>query len=166
VHAQSQGEGRGSEFVVRFPLAADPAADGVPGEAVGPAVGLPAQRLLVVDDNRDAADSLAALLQLLGADVRVTYNGPDALAAIAREKPTAVLLDIGMPGMDGHEVARQVRRQAALEDLTLIALTGWGQEEDRRRSRDSGFDFHLIKPADLGALQTLLSSLQGGAQEL
>jgi CheY-like chemotaxis protein len=164
VHAQSAGEGRGSEFVIRLPLAAGAAAEGRPGESAGAVVGLPAERLLVVDDNRDAADSLAALLQILGADARTAYNGPDALAAIALEKPAAVLLDLGMPGMDGHEVARQIRRQPALADIALVALTGWGQEQDRRRARDAGFDFHLVKPADLSTLHALLQSIGSEAR--
>jgi signal transduction histidine kinase/ActR/RegA family two-component response regulator len=164
VHAQSAGEGRGSEFVIRLPLAAGAAAEGRPGESAGAVVGLPAERLLVVDDNRDAADSLAALLQILGADARTAYNGPDALAAIALEKPAAVLLDLGMPGMDGHEVARQIRRQPALADVALVALTGWGQEQDRRRARDAGFDFHLVKPADLSTLHALLQSIGSEAR--
>jgi CheY-like chemotaxis protein len=163
VRAHSPGEGRGSEFLIRLPLAGESPADRAPGQTASPNVALRARRVLVVDDNRDAADSLAGLLQLLGADARATYNGPDALAAIALEKPSAVLLDIGMPGMNGHEVARQIRRQPALGDVALIALTGWGQEQDRRRTRDAGFDFHLVKPPDLDALQTLLASLDSDA---
>ena len=175
VRAHSEGEGRGSEFVVRLPLAArstEPAASGestaggssdAGGEHTARAPGaLAARRVLVVDDNRDAADSLAALLQLTGAEVRVVYDGAEALAAMATYRPAAVLLDIGMPGMDGHEVARRIRRDAAARDVMLIALTGWGQEEDRRRSRASGFDHHLIKPVDVSVLEQVLSS-QGAA---
>jgi signal transduction histidine kinase len=160
VRANSEGPGRGSEFVVCLPMA------GVQNTAhgeerdPGPPTALAARRVLVVDDNHDAAESLAVLLKLLGAEVRVAHSGPDALEALEEYKPAAVLLDIGMPGMDGHEVARRIRCRPELRDVTLIALTGWGQEEDRHRSRSAGFDYHLIKPADVNALQTLLMSLQ------
>ena len=119
---------------------------------------LASRRVLVVDDNRDAAESLGMLLRLFGADVRVVYNGVDALEVLTEYTPAAVLLDIGMPKMDGHEVARQIRQRPELKDVTLIALTGWGQEEDRRLSRTAGFNHHLIKPADAGTLQSLLLS--------
>jgi signal transduction histidine kinase/ActR/RegA family two-component response regulator len=161
VQAYSEGAGRGSEFVVRLPLVAARHPTPVPGKAAGPSTVLASRRVLVVDDNRDAAESLGVLLKLLGADAHVVYNGPDALGALATYKPAAVLLDIGMPGMDGHEVARRIRQQAEFQDVTLIALTGWGQEEDRHRSQSAGFDYHLIKPADVNALQTLLMSLEG-----
>jgi len=116
-------------------------------------------RVLVVDDNRDAGDSLGKLLRLLGAEVRVVYDGPAALAALDEFAPAAVVLDLGMPGMDGCEVARQIRRHGRLHDVPLIALTGWGQEEDRRRSRQAGFDHHLVKPADMRALLGLLAAV-------
>jgi CheY-like chemotaxis protein len=114
-------------------------------------------RILVVDDSRDEAESLAMLLNLMGSDVRVAHDGPAALEAMSSYQPAVVLLDIGMPGMDGYEVARRARRQPGLKDVTLIALTGWGQEEDRRRCREAGFDHHLVKPVDLEALQALLA---------
>jgi signal transduction histidine kinase/CheY-like chemotaxis protein len=159
VRAFSDGEGRGSEFVLRLPLLERREGERDLECAVAPAVALVPRDILVVDDNRDAADSLHALLKLLGADVRVAYSGAEALAAIAARVPAAVLLDIGMPGMDGHEVARRVRLDPALAGVALIALTGWGQEQDRHRSRDSGFDHHLVKPLDLPMLQAMLSSL-------
>ena len=115
--------------------------------------------MLVVDDNRDAAKSMSLLLQLLGSEVRVAFSGPEALEAIAECKPAVVLLDSGMPGMDGYEVARRIPQQRELDDVTLIALTGWGQEDDRRRSASAGFDHHLTKPADIAALEALLVSL-------
>jgi CheY-like chemotaxis protein len=117
--------------------------------------------VLVVDDNRDAADSLGALLGLIGVEARVVYSGPDALAAVGEFHPAVVLLDLGMPGMDGYEVARRVRARADAGRVTLVALTGWGQDEDRRRSRAAGFDHHLTKPADVDALEALLRSLGG-----
>jgi CheY-like chemotaxis protein/two-component sensor histidine kinase len=118
---------------------------------------------LVVDDNRDAAESLGMLLTMLGATVHVSYSGADALKALATHRPSVVLLDIGMPEMDGYEVARRIRELPDFRDVTLIALTGWGQEKDRRRSRRAGFDFHLTKPANVDALETLLVSLEGRA---
>jgi len=158
VRAHSDGPGKGSEFVVRLPLAASPRPAGRAEPEPRPSTVLPARRVLVVDDNRDAAESLGMLLRLLGADVHVVYNGPDALEALTAYRPAVVLLDIGMPNMDGHEVARQIRQRPEFQDVTLIALTGWGQEEDRRLSQSAGFNYHLIKPADAGALQMLLMS--------
>jgi PAS domain S-box-containing protein len=159
VEAHSDGPGRGSEFVVRLPLPAAPRTDGPQAARLAPSE-FSTRRILVVDDNRDAAESLGMLMKLLGADVEVAFSGPDALAALAASKPEVVLLDIGMPGMDGHEVARRIRQQPELDDVVLIALTGWGQDEDRLRSQAAGFDHHLIKPVDLAALQALLGTLK------
>jgi len=158
VEANSEGPGRGSEFIVRLPLAEG--ARAAIEASHGPRLHnvLSPRRVLVADDNRDAADSLAMLLRLLGAEVRIVYNGPEALAVLDSYRPNVVLLDIGMPGMDGHEVARRIRRLPDFRDVLLIAMTGWGQEEDRRRSQKAGFDYHLIKPADVGALEALLMS--------
>ncbi len=157
VTAHSEGPGKGSEFVVRLPLAGEarPAA-AAPQAGEPPAAA--ARRILVVDDNRDAADSLGLLLRFLGHEVRVAHDGPAALEAARAWRPAVVLLDIGMPGMDGYAVARALRALPELEGVVLIALTGWGQEEDRRRSRAAGFDHHLIKPVDLEALQALLAA--------
>lgn len=126
----------------------------------GQAAIVPRRRVLVVDDNKDAADSLALLLKLIGADIRVAYNGADAIKASAEFKPDIVLLDIGMPEMDGHEVARRLRSQPQSENMILIALTGWGQEEDRRRSETAGFNQHLVKPPAIETLKTLLLSVE------
>ena len=158
VQAHSEGPGNGSEFVIRMPVAANPRPAGGVEPKPRPSTVLASRRVLVVDDNRDAAESLGMLLRLLGADVHVVYDGRDALEAVTAYRPAVVLLDIGMPNMDGHEVARQIRRQPEFQDVTLIALTGWGQEEDRRLSQTAGFNYHLIKPVDAGALQTLLIS--------
>ena len=165
VHVHSDGDERGSEFVVRLPLASVQ----VPtqpdsGESSAPALHA-SPKVLVVDDNRDAADSLGMLLGVLGTDFRIVYDGPSALAAVATYKPDVVLLDIGMPGMDGHEVARRIRQQPQAQNVTLVALTGWGQEEDRSRSEAAGFDRHLIKPADIGALKALFQTVleRGGS---
>jgi PAS domain S-box-containing protein len=159
VEARSEGLGKGSELIVRLPLAMEQPAPGAGPEPRESPV-LTARRILLIDDNRDAADSLALLLELLGAEVQAVYDGPSALAVLEACRPTAVLLDIGMPGMDGYEVARRIRQQPRLRDVPIIALTGWGQEEDRRRARDAGFDHHLIKPVDIEALQALLTSLE------
>lgn len=121
--------------------------------------GLQHRRILVVDDNTDAADTLAVLVELLGAEVHVARDGPAALVETESFHPHAVLLDIGMPGMNGYEVARRIRRMPGLETVRLIALTGWGEEEDRRLAQDSGFDHHLVKPVDVATLSTLLSRL-------
>jgi CheY-like chemotaxis protein len=153
----SEGEGRGSEFVVRLPVSGGAPSATLPA-APAARPGVRPRGVLVVDDNRDAADSLGSLLGQLGADVHVVYNGADALAAMGTYRPSVVLLDIGMPGMDGHEVARRIRSRPDSQDVTLIALTGWGQEQERHRARASGFDHHLIKPADLGALERLLGA--------
>jgi signal transduction histidine kinase/ActR/RegA family two-component response regulator len=160
VQASSEGTGRGSEFVIRLPLASSPPTADLPVREKSPSPALAPRRVLVVDDNHDAADSLGTLLKMIGADVRVVYSGPDALKALETFKPAVILLDIGMPGMDGHEVARRIRSQPQAGDVTLIALTGWGHERDRNLSQTAGFDYHLIKPADLSALETLLVSLQ------
>jgi signal transduction histidine kinase len=157
VEARSEGPGRGSELVVRLPLAAGlaPLQD---SRDARPAAVAP-RRILVVDDNRDAADSLGMLLKFLGADVCTANDGPAALEAFRTYRPSVMLLDIGLPEMDGYEVARRTRQQPEGGDVTLIALTGWGQEEDRRRSREAGIDHHLVKPVDLGVLEKLLATL-------
>jgi len=159
VQARSEGAGRGTEFEVRLPVAERPHAAVQEAPSAAPTVAS-SRRALVVDDNRDSAESMGLLLELLGAEVRVVFDGYDALKAVADFNPAVVLLDIGMPGMDGHEVARRIRQQQEFQDIVLIALTGWGQEEDRRRSESAGFDHHLIKPADLATLRTLLDSLE------
>lgn len=128
----------------------------VPQAKTPAAVASSRPRVLIVDDNQDAADSLAMLIQFLGAEPDVAHDGPAALAAVDARRPAMVLLDIGMPGMDGYQVARLIRQQPRFNDIMLIALTGWGEDEDRRRARDSGFDHHLVKPVDVDALRALL----------
>ena len=156
VEAKSSGAGRGSEFIVRLPLAA--AADPVlpsPMAAEGTQQG-PLGRVLVVDDNADSADSLARLLALDGYDVRVANGGMEALHEAASFRPDVVLLDIGLPMMNGYDVARRIRTEPWGTDMRLVALTGWGQDEDRRRSKEAGFDDHVVKPVDPVALRALL----------
>src|SRR5262249_33866753 len=136
VQAFSDGPGKGSELVVRLPALAGPRPRGpAPVEANGRGA---ARRILVVDDNADAADGLSYFLAMSGHEVRTAYDGREALAAARAYRPEAVLLDIGMPGMDGYEVARRLRQEPGLERALLVALTGYGQEEDRRRSREAG----------------------------
>jgi CheY-like chemotaxis protein/two-component sensor histidine kinase len=159
VEARSEGAGAGSEFLVRLPLAGATDAGAARPAAPAASRSFSALRVLVVDDNRDAADSLGVLLGLLGAEVEVVHGGADALRALETSRPSLVLLDIGMPGMDGYEVARRIRAMPALAGVTIAALTGWGQPEDRRRTREAGFDVHLVKPPDLAALEALVASL-------
>jgi CheY-like chemotaxis protein/anti-sigma regulatory factor (Ser/Thr protein kinase) len=156
VEARSDGPGRGSEFVVRLPALAEPPA---PAAADGKCevAGRPGRRVLVVDDNRDAAESLAMLLGVGGHDVRTAHDGPTALAVAAASRPEVVFLDIGLPRMDGYEVARRLRQQVGLRQALIVAVTGYGREEDRRRAEEAGFDAHLVKPADPEELQKLLA---------
>jgi PAS domain S-box-containing protein len=158
VSASSGGSGEGSEFLVRLPLALGR------GVARGPAKEAPSRpvtrrRLLVVDDNRDFADTLGALFETMGHDVRIAYNGTDALSAAAEYRPDAVFLDIGLPGRNGYEVARMLRSSPELAGLTLVAFTGYGRSEDRRRVREAGFDYHLVKPAEAAELAKIVDAL-------
>jgi len=158
IEAQSDGADRGCEFVVRLPLAEQQAIALAPvGEPLPQDQPLTAQRVLVVDDNVDAADSLGMLLTFLGAEVHVVHGGREALEAMRQFRPAVVLLDLGMPHMDGLEVARRMREDPQMKGATLVALTGWGQREDRRRTGEAGFDYHLVKPADVRALQSILT---------
>jgi CheY-like chemotaxis protein len=158
VEAKSQGLGHGSEFVVCLPLAegdASVAHGSQPTAIDSPA---PPHRILVVDDNSAAADTLAELLEAYGNNVQVAHDGQAALKAFEAYQPDVMLLDIGMPGMDGYEVARHVRQKSQADGVTLIAVTGWGQETDFQRSREVGIDHHLTKPLDLAKLRALLAS--------
>lgn len=117
------------------------------------------RRLLVVDDNRDAADSMSMLLEMWGYEVAAAYDGPSALETAQQWRPEAVFLDIGLPGMDGYEVAERLRELPQVNHLVLIAITGYGQEDDRRRSQRAGIDHHLVKPVAPDALRSLIDSL-------
>jgi CheY-like chemotaxis protein/two-component sensor histidine kinase len=154
VEARSEGPGLGSEFIVRLPRLIDKAAATEGPRGLKP---LPARRILIVDDSRDGGESLATLLRVLGAEVALAHSGRTALECVETFKPDVVLLDIGMPGMDGYEVARRIRANPANRNISLIALTGWGQDEDRRRSVAAGFNHHLVKPADIEQLRQLLT---------
>ncbi len=159
VEAFSDGSGKGAEFVVRLPVASerDRAREPV-GEAaqVPPARG---RRLLVVDDNRDSANMLAALLEVMGHEARTAHDGPHALSIAAEYRPDAIFLDIGLPGMNGYDVARKLRSSPELARVTLIALTGYGQDEDRRQVREAGFDYHLVKPTGADELAKIIDAL-------
>jgi CheY-like chemotaxis protein len=161
VEARSAGLGKGSEFSVRLPLILNKRAES-PAKHDELQYETPSSghRLLIVDDNKDAAVSLATLLRLQGHDVRVAHDGASALSLASSFLPHMVFLDIGMPDMDGYEVARVLREQPGLANVVLAALTGWGQEEDRRRTAAAGFDHHLVKPPEPAALERLLESLQ------
>ncbi len=156
VEARSEGLGSGSEFVVELPMVAV-AGRILPSDESKTVGQLPRRRILVVDDNRDAAESLGELLSALGAIVRVVHSGREALETLDSFAPDSVLLDIGMPDMDGYEVARKIRSTAEHGDVLLIALTGWGQEHDQRRSLAAGFDHHVVKPPDIDKLRDLLT---------
>ncbi|HEV8578426.1 MAG TPA: ATP-binding protein [Thermoanaerobaculia bacterium] len=160
VAAHSAGPGRGSEFVVRLPVLQEPPAEGLPGQhADGSTSPVGRRRVWVVDDNRDAAESLSVLLQLWGHEVHVACNAQEALQLSAsQQRPDAVLLDIGLPGMDGYELAKQLRGLPDWQRVLLVAVTGYGQGEDRRRSREAGFAHHLVKPVEPAKLHSLLAS--------
>jgi CheY-like chemotaxis protein len=155
VLAASDGVGRGATFEIRLPLLE---ADDRPStEAQRPKTA--PSRILIVDDNQDAADSLAMMLALDGHEVRQTYAGAPALACLREFRPDVILLDIGLPGMDGYEVARRIREQPDGSSIRLIALTGYGQESDKSRTRAAGFDEHLVKPVELRNLHQALAGL-------
>jgi PAS domain S-box-containing protein len=164
VTAHSAGAGQGSEFVFRLPLLSEHAGDqteGVRARAGRPSGQAASRRILVVDDLVEVAESMAALVrEAFGHEVRTAHDGPSALRVAADFRPELVLLDIGMPGMDGYEVARRLRQQSGMGNAVLVALTGWGQEEDRRKSKEAGFDHHLVKPMGLKELQSLLAGLK------
>jgi len=159
IEARSEGRGKGSEFVVRLPIVVEekdaPAYRG--GER--PVVLTLARRILIVDDNRDAADSLGMMLRMMGNEIHTAYDGEEAVSAAAKFKPQVALLDIGLPKLNGYEVCRRIRQQPWGEPMVLIALTGWGQEDDKRKAEDAGFDRHMVKPVDPSSLITLLGSL-------
>jgi len=160
IEARSEGIGKGSEFVVRLPKQAERPAFTAPASAGWSGISeIRGWRVLVVDDSRDSADSLGILLRHLGAETQVVYDGLSAVEALRGFRPTVVFLDIAMPGMDGYETARRLRAVPEGRELALVALTGWGQDEDRRRSKAEGFARHLLKPVDADSLRALLLSL-------
>ena len=165
ISAHSEGPGRGSEFVIRLPLLLETtqSANGQQPATRADAVPPVRRRILVADDNADALETLATVLELGGHEVFSAANGSLALECAERHLPEVALLDIGMPLLDGYEVARRIRAQAWGKRITLVALTGWGQDSDRRRSQEAGFDSHLVKPLDLEKLTQLLARLPASA---
>ena len=166
VEARSAGLGQGSEFVVHLPVAQDGAAERRPARVrrANPSAGN-GLRVLIVEDNQDSAESLAMMLGLWGHAVETASDGLAALESVTRREPDVVLSDLGLPGMDGYELARQLRQRPGLEDVVLVALSGYGREEDTRRALDAGFDHHLVKPPDLDVLAELLRGVAGRPDE-
>jgi signal transduction histidine kinase len=159
VEARSAGPGSGSEFIVRLPEHAPAQAMPVPVAAAEPVLEMPpGRRILIADDNRDAADSLAFMLRVVGHEVRTAYDGEQAVQIADAFRPALALLDIGMPRMNGYDTARSLRAKAYGREMVLVALTGWGQPEDKQRSQVAGFDHHLVKPVDPSLLDRLLAS--------
>jgi PAS domain S-box-containing protein len=156
VEARSEGPGKGSEFFVRLPIIRE-VDESVPAQIIEGVAKPAARRILIVDDNRDSADSLGMLLRMQGNEVYTAHDGLEAVGAAAAFQPDVVLLDIGLPKLNGYEAGRRIRDQEGGDGRLLVALTGWGQEEDRRRSKEAGFDHHLTKPVDFTVLQRLLA---------
>jgi two-component system CheB/CheR fusion protein len=159
VEAHSEGQGRGSEFVVRLPLLIGPPEAKTPKAPVEQTP-TTSHRILIVDDNRDAAASLATLLKITGNEIQTAHDGLEAVEVAATFRPEVVLLDIGLPKLNGHDACRRIREQPWGKDMVLVALTGWGQDEDRRQSKDAGFDHHMVKPLDFADLMSLLAGLK------
>lgn len=160
ITARSEGRGKGSEFSVRLPALTDSLVMPSQGDRVVEAPKtMPSRRILVVDDNRDSAETLAMLLQLAGNDVEQANDGPQAIQKVERFRPDVVLLDIGMPQMDGYTVCRRLREQPFGANITIIAQTGWGAEVDRKQTKEAGFDAHMVKPIDPDTLIKMLSEL-------
>jgi len=162
IEAHSDGPGQGSEFIVRLPLAKSPFAEPWPNQSKEKAErpsSFSRSRILVVDDNRDTTATLALILERSGHYVHVAHDGLEAVQAAAAFRPDVVLLDIGLPKMNGFEVAKRIRQQRGKGDVALVAVTGWGQQEDRRRAMEAGFDHHLTKPVEMATLMELLAAL-------
>jgi CheY-like chemotaxis protein len=161
VEARSEGYGRGSEFVVRLPVVQSPVHElpegGGPGHRLAGG-----RRILVVDDNKDAAASLAMMLKIMGHEVRSAHDGLAGVEAAAAFRPDVILLDIGMPKLNGYDACRRIRAESWGRDVLIVAVTGWGQEEDKRRSKEVGFDHHLTKPAEPAELERVLTAPRTG----
>jgi CheY-like chemotaxis protein len=156
VEAQSGGVGQGSEFTVRLPIAVESATP--PREVpVGEAPRTLARRILIADDNRDSAESLSLLLRFIGHETHTAMDGQQAVELAARIRPDVILLDLGMPNLNGYEACRRIREQPWGREIIIIAVTGWGQEEDRKKSHEAGFTNHLVKPVDLAVLKKIMN---------
>jgi PAS domain S-box-containing protein len=163
VEARSNGLGQGSEFVVRLPLGVAVPEASRPAPTDGKPAAIVSRRILVVDDNRDSAKTMAVLLKLSGHEAHTAFDGLEAVAAAEALRPHVILLDIGLPKLNGYETAITIRDQPWGKDMLLIAVTGWGQDDDRQKAKDAGFDAHLVKPVDHAALTKLLAETQIGA---
>lgn len=164
IEAQSDGPGHGSEFIIRLPvLTTQPASAPAQSGRAGTQKCSATCKVLVADDNRDSADTMSMMLETLGHDVCTAYDGAEALRTAERSRPAVAILDIGMPALNGYEVCERIRAQPWGKNMVLIALTGWGQEDDRRRAEDAGFDHHLVKPVNPTTIAALLSSVQAGS---
>ncbi len=159
VEARSEGEDKGSEFIIRLPTIAAPVEAPSRETVKAPTQAATGCRILVVDDNVDSATTLAKVLNLMGHEVRTAYDGKSGLEAAIEFQPALILLDIGMPKLNGYDVARSIRAQPWGQSITLAALTGWGQAEDQRRSEEAGFDFHLVKPVEPESLERLVAGI-------
>jgi CheY-like chemotaxis protein len=165
VEVRSEGLGRGSEFIVHLPhkvLAPASVEVEEPSHGAANSTAVRRGRVLVVDDNRDAAESLGLVLRFMGYEVSIAYSGAEALELGAVERPRAAIIDIGMPGMSGPEVARRMRREAWGRNAVLVALTGWGQDTDKQAARAAGFDDHLTKPVDPDDVEAVITKLLAG----
>jgi signal transduction histidine kinase len=162
IEARSEGHGRGSEFIVRLPALTHSAPTASHKEAIAEERAPVRRRILVVDDNIDSAESMAMMLELSGHDVAIAHDGLRGIELAKEFQPDVALLDIGMPKLDGYQAARSIRQESWGKGMVLVALTGWGQQEDKRRSREAGFDAHLVKPIDFGALEELVASGKNG----
>jgi PAS domain S-box-containing protein len=158
VEARSEGQGKGSEFEVRLPILTEVTHQATPASSTTPPPSA-SRRILVVDDNVDSAESLTMLLEITGNQTYIAHDGIEALEVADRYRPEIVLLDIGLPRLNGYEVCRRIRTQSWGKDIKVIALTGWGQDEDRRKSQEAGFDGHLVKPVNYDELIRLLDSI-------
>jgi PAS domain S-box-containing protein len=164
IAARSDGPGKGAEFVVRLPVVTEAS---MPQTSVVKKDGdeKTALRILVVDDNRDGADSLSMMLKIMGNDIRTAYDGEEAVAASVEYRPDVILLDLGLPKLTGFEACRRIRALPGGKEVVIIAQTGWGQQEDRRRTHEAGFDYHMVKPVDPQALMKLLGEFQAATAE-
>jgi CheY-like chemotaxis protein len=160
IEARSEGLGHGSTLIVRLPVLSEPPSTARQSEEHEPQGPVRPLRILVADDNRDVVESLALLLELTGYRVEKAYDGLQAVEMAERCRPDLALLDIGMPNLHGYEACRRIREHPWGRDMLLVALTGWGQEEDRRRSERAGFNSHLVKPVDRSDLLRLMAERQ------
>ena len=155
IEARSEGAGLGSEFIVRLPIVATVPASNA--ETVAASIPGQSKQILIIEDNVDAADTLAMMLQTMGHEAHAAYDGPSGLKDFVQWRPSVVLLDIGLPGMNGFEVAQRLRASSPKNHLKIIALSGYGSDSDRERSRNAGFDHHLVKPVGFDALEKVLN---------